>query len=184
VLADQFGESGCHLWQLAHGRDERKVVPDRDAKSLSTETTFAQDVGYRTVLRAWLLELVDHLGGRLRHEGLCARTVEVKVRSTAFQTRIRSVSLAEATQATEVLWQAARTLLERCVTPDMLPVRLIGVAASNLTRTGTTQGHLFEEATRKKHQALDRTVDAIRRQLGRAAIQRGSRLDRGREPDC
>jgi DNA polymerase-4 len=44
VLVDHFGQSGEHLWQLAHGLDNRQVVPDHQAKSISTETTFAKDV--------------------------------------------------------------------------------------------------------------------------------------------
>src|SRR5262249_55239171 len=61
LLADHFGEVGRHIWQLAQGKDKRAVVPDREAKSVSTETTFAQDLSDREVLRAWLLDLVDHL---------------------------------------------------------------------------------------------------------------------------
>src|SRR5262245_45674564 len=57
VLVGHFGEVGRHLWQLAHGRDDRDVVPDRQAKSISTETTFAEDIGDRQVLRTLLLDL-------------------------------------------------------------------------------------------------------------------------------
>src|SRR5262249_24921065 len=35
VLAGHFGEVGRHLWRLSHGQDDRDVVPDREAKSLS-----------------------------------------------------------------------------------------------------------------------------------------------------
>src|SRR5262249_57315260 len=94
-------------WRLAHGQDERAVVPDREAKSVSTETTFAHDVDDREVLRVWLLELVDHLASRLRQARLHARAVEVKVRSSDFRTRTRSRALAEATNRTDVLWQGA-----------------------------------------------------------------------------
>ena len=44
VLVDHFGQSAEHLWRLAHGMDDRQVVPDHQAKSISTETTFAKDV--------------------------------------------------------------------------------------------------------------------------------------------
>jgi DNA polymerase-4 len=182
ALAGPFGEAGRHAWQLAHGRDDRAVVPDREAKSLSTETTFPQDVGEREVLRAWLLDLVDHLGGRLRQEGVRARTVELKVRASDFRTRTRSCTLAEPTDLTEALWGAARQLFERALTPDVLPVRLLGVGAGNLTRDPAVQGHLFDGARRVRQGALDRAVDAIRGQFGAAAIQRGSLIDRAPPP--
>src|SRR5205085_2243785 len=62
VLTKHFGDAGRHIRQLALGQDDRPVVPDREAKSVSTETTFAQDIGDRQVLRSWLLELVEQLG--------------------------------------------------------------------------------------------------------------------------
>jgi DNA polymerase-4 len=177
VLVDHFGEVGRHAWQLARGQDQRAVVPDQEAKSLSTETTFAHDVGDRDVLRVWLLDLVDHLAGRLRQAGLHARAVEVKVRSSEFRTRTRSQSLAEATNRTDLLWQAAAGLLERSLTREMLPVRLLGVGASRLARQGAVQRQLFDGELRERQAALDRAVDAIRGQFGTGAIRRGSLLD-------
>jgi DNA polymerase-4 len=176
LLADPFGESGRHVWRLAHGLDDRAVVPDREAKSISTETTFAQDIGDRAILRVWLLDQVDHLAARLRQVGVQARTMELKVRSSEFRTRIRSLSLSEATDSTQSLWHAALTLFERSLTADMLPVRLLGVGATQLTRDQAVQGQLFEDGGRKRQTALDQAVDAIRRQLGSTAIQRGSLL--------
>jgi DNA polymerase-4 len=136
IMVDHFGKSGRHLWQLAHGRDDRAVTPDREAKSISTETTFPEDVGDREALRAWLLDLVDELAGRLRKEGVRARTVDLKVRSSDFRTRTRAHSLPDATDATDVLWRAALGLFERSLTDEVLPLRLLGVGASNLTRGG------------------------------------------------
>jgi DNA polymerase-4 len=177
ILTDHFGAVGRHVWQLAHGQDERCVVPDRAAQSISTETTFATDIGDRAVLRVWLLDLVDHLAGRLRQQGLRARTVELKVRSTDFRTSNRSRSLPEATDLTAVLWQAAVALFERSVSREMLPVRLLGLGASNLTCDATVQGNLFEGDWRQRQGALDRTLDRIRGQFGDGAIRRGSLLD-------
>jgi DNA polymerase IV len=51
-MRQHFGQTGEHLWQLAHGIDERRVVPDRDAKSISHETTFAEDISDLETLRA------------------------------------------------------------------------------------------------------------------------------------
>jgi DNA polymerase-4 len=181
VLVNLIGDFGSHLWQLAHGLDDRSVVPDRDAKSISTETTFAYDLSDREVLGTWLLELVDHLAGRLRHHGLRARTMELKVRSSDFHTRTRSQSLVDATDVTEVLWQSAKTLFERTVTKELLPLRLLGVGASRLTQDDVVQGDLFEDAAKARQGSLDRTIDAIRNQFGGAAIQRGRLVDKPRD---
>lgn len=182
LLLDRLGKAGGHLWQLAHGRDDRAVVPDREAKSVSTETTFEQDVADPEVLRVWLLDLVEHLGARLRRQGLHARTVELKVRSSDFRTHSRARTLAEPTQLTEALWQAARALLERTVTRDILPLRLLGVGASGLVRPGAVQRGLFDGEENAKRGALDEAVDAIRGRFGAGAIRRGSLLGRDGDP--
>lgn len=181
LLVEHFGESGRHLWQLAHGEDERSVVPDREAKSVSTETTFAQDIGDHEVLRSWLLDLVGHLAARLRHEGLHARTVEVKLRSSDFRTQTRSVSLSEPTNLTDALWQAAVRLFERSLTRNLLPLRLLGVGATRLVRGPAVQRCLFDGEVRQRQAALDQTIDAIRGLFGTGAIRRGSLLARGRD---
>jgi DNA polymerase-4 len=183
VLTAHFGVAGRQIGELAHGRDDRAVIPDREAKSISTETTFAEDIDDRRVLRAWLLDLVDHLAGRLRRQGVRARTVELKVRSSDFRTRTRSVSLAESTDLTDALWQAAVALFEPALTREVLPVRLLGVGVTNLTRDPGVQRQLFDEEERRRRADLDRTIDAIRQRLGNGAIQRGSLMERDANAD-
>jgi DNA polymerase-4 len=178
---ERFGEAGRHVGQLAHGLDDRGVVPDRAAKSVSTETTFARDIGGRDILRGRLLGLVGHLASRLRHAGLHVRAVDVKVRPADFHTRARSVTIAAVTNLTDPLGQAAAGLFERPLSRDMLPVRSPGVGAARLARDPVVQRGLFDEEVREKQGTVDRAVGAIRGQFGRGAIRRGSRsgqLDR------
>jgi DNA polymerase-4 len=178
LLIDHFGKVGRQVWQLAQGHDERPVVPDREAKSISTETTFSQDVGDRDALRTCLLDLTDHLAARLRQAGLRARGVELKIRSSDFQTRHRARALPQATNRTDALWQAALGIFENALTKELLPLRLLGVGASRLTRDSHVQGDLFDGGLGKRREALDQAVDAIRGQFGDTAIKRGSLLDR------
>jgi DNA polymerase-4 len=176
VLVDHLGEAGRHMWHLARGQDGRKVEPDRDARSISTETTFAHDVADRVVLRTWLLALVEHLAGRLRREGVRARAIELKVRSSDFRTRSRSQSLGEATNLTALLWQAAAELLDRSLSQEVLPVRLLGVGATRLTREAVVQGDLFDGRMRGRQGAVDLAVDDIRTRFGADSIRRGSMI--------
>jgi len=171
-LIDRFGEVGRQIWELAQGRDDQPVVPDREAKSVSTETTFPRDVADRAVLRGVLLELVEQLGRRLRDQGIRGRTVELKARTADFQTHFRSLTLAQPTDLTEVIWQAARELFERRIPQEWLPLRLLGVGASGLTLGSPSEGHLFDQQWRAKQQALDRATDAIRKEFGADAIRR------------
>ena len=103
--------------------------------------------------------------------------MELKIRSADFETRTRSRSLAEATNTTEVIWRVAAALLEKSLSPDILPLRLLGVGATHLSRSSAVQGQLFGAETGERQSALDTAIDAIRGEFGTAAIQRGSRLD-------
>jgi DNA polymerase-4 len=178
VLIDHLGDMGRYVWQLAHGEDTRTVVPDREAKSISTETTFARDIGDLSTLRDILLELTDQLASRLRQADLLARTVELKIRSSDFHTRHRAGSLPEATNLTDVLWGTARQVFDQSVTNECLPLRLLGVGGTRLVRSESARGDLFDADLRRKQQALDETIDAIRGQFGRSAVRRGNLIGR------
>ena len=148
------------------------------------ETTFEADVGDRGVLRAWLLGLVDELGSRLRQRGVRAGAVELKARSADFRTATRRKSLAEPTDLTDALWRAAARLLTQALPEGRLPLRLLGVGATALTRSAVEQGDLFGGARRRRGGALDRAVGVIRARFGGAAIGRGGSLRRqGAGPD-
>jgi nucleotidyltransferase/DNA polymerase involved in DNA repair len=178
ILIDHFGDSGKHFWQLAHGWDDRPVVPDWAAKSISNETTFARDIGDRDLLRSWLLELTDQVVWRLRAVQSRARTIELKLRSADFRTHTRSVTLGDSTELTDTIWRTVAELFDRRMPESILPVRLIGVGVSGLERGAAIQRHLFEEPARAKHHAADQMSDAIRERFGDEAIRRAGVLDR------
>jgi hypothetical protein len=69
-------------------------------------------------------------------------------------------------------------LFDRALTREVLPLRLLGVGASKLTRDSVVQGQLFDDGARARQTALDHTIDTIRSQFGRGAIRRGSLVDR------
>ncbi len=95
LIARHLGRGGEHLWELAHGIDERPVISEQEAKSVSNETTFANDIDDPASLRGWLSELAEQVGWRLRRQQLAGRTVTIKVRFKDFTTVTRSLSLPE-----------------------------------------------------------------------------------------
>ena len=182
TLQARFGSSGEYLWQLAQGIDDRPVVPEREAKSISHETTFEHDISDMEVLRAWLLDLTEQVGCRLRRHGLRGRTVQLKVRFADFSLITRSQTLPEPTDITQELWQAADELLCQRLPPRHLPVRLIGIGVSGLDDTGTIQGLLFDQEERQKQTRLDTVADQLKNRFGIEALRRGSSLERGEKP--
>ena len=168
--------SGEHLWQLAHGIDDRPVVPEREAKSISHETTFEHDIDDLEVLRAWLVDLTEQVGWRLRRHGLRGRTVQLKVRFADFSTITRSQTLPEPTDITHELWQAADEMLCQRLPAGHLPVRLLGMGVSGFDAPGVRQGLLFDQEERQKQADLDAATDQIRERFGSSALHRGASL--------
>jgi DNA polymerase-4 len=177
TLRQHFGSSGEHFWKLAHGVDDRPVVPDREAKSISHETTFAQDIGDHEVLRSWLLELTEQVAYRLRRHGLRSKVVQIKVRFSDFQTITRSKTLAEATDSTQVLWETSAELLSARLSERHLPVRLLGMGVSGIDHSQITQRSLFSDG--QQDTQLDAVGDGIRDRFGTGALRRGSNLRHG-----
>ena len=176
------GISGEHFHQLASGIDERRVVPDRDAKSVSHETTFAVDLDDRDVLRAWILELAEQVGWRLRRCHLRGRTIQIKVRFANFQTIVRSRTLPQSTETTREIQQTAMKLLEETLSVPHQRIRLLGVGVSHFEPPRQIQQTLFdEEDDHEKQQQLDQTPDQIRARFGSAALLRASGLMHGAE---
>ncbi len=172
-LQEQFGDSGAHFFRLVRGFDDRPVVPDREAKSISHETTFAVDISDPDELRAVLLHQLEQVAGRLRRHGLSARTVQLKIRSAEFVTVTRRTSLEQATDLTDVLWHAAAGLFETWARQKLGPARLIGVGVSQLACTGDRQLALFDQRDEARQRRLDQTIDVIRQRFGDDAIGRG-----------
>ncbi|MGD8237091.1 MAG: DNA polymerase IV [Armatimonadota bacterium] len=170
-LERRFGEHGTHLHNLAHGRDNRKVVTSGEAKSVSSETTFAQDTSNAEFLAGVLLRLSEDVGRRLRKSGLQGRTVQLKVRFADFKTITRRRTLEEPTDSDAAIYAAARSLLRRAGIRRRL-VRLVGVGVSNFS--GGWQPTLFDEPRRP---TVDKALDELRQRYGRDTIRRARLVD-------
>lgn len=176
VLQSELGINGDHFYHLARGIDARPVVPDRVAKSVSHEKTFPTDIYDPDVLMAWLLELTDQVGRRLRRHEIFGRTVKLKFRYDDFETLARSKSIAP-TNTTQTLYQAAAELMQSIDRPQQRGVRLIGMGVSNLARQAPVQLSLFDQAEKDKQSRVDDLSDAIRDKFGGSKLSRGTHLE-------
>jgi len=167
-LAKYLGSDAERYVNLAFGRDDRPVTPDREAKSISHEHTFGVDLIDPAEVRRVLLDQVEQVGARLRRHGLRARGVSLKIRYGDFKTINRSATLESATDATAELWKASLALFDAW---RFEPVRLIGMAAERLI-LGEGQMNLFADPNRQKQQKLDAVADQINRKFGKRAIRR------------
>lgn len=173
LLTRRLGQAGDHLYRLARGLDDREVTPDHQAKSIGQEETFVKDIGDLEQLRGILLEQVEQVARRLRNSGLSARTVTLKLRYPDFTTLTRSTTLPEATDVTQMLWEAARALLDKWADQSLRPLRLLGATASQLSLAGAGQQSLFVDPREDKFRKVDDAMDQITRKYGNKAIRRG-----------
>lgn len=150
---------GRSLYRMARADDDRRVVAEREAKSVSVEDTYETDLVERRLLEGLLDRQAAKVTERLRKARLSGRTISVKVRLHDFSTHTRSATLSAPTDRTHVVARLARTLLGEVDTSG--GVRLLGVGVSGLA--DWIQEDLFEE--------YDDSVDAAPEQLTEAAIE-------------
>jgi DNA polymerase-4 len=172
LLRQHFGSSGDHLRELSRGIDERPVVPEQVAKSISHETTFAQDLEDPGLMRAWLLELSEQVGCRLRRHGLKGCTVHLKVRFGDFHTITRAHTLPQATNITREIWQTAAAMFAERLPTRRLCIRLLGVGMSGFEQPGPRQPALLSDTEHERQTRLDEVADRVRERFGQASLQR------------
>ncbi|MEU9254206.1 DNA polymerase IV [Streptomyces sp. NPDC048270] len=142
-LVRMLGRShGVGLYRMALGIDDRPVVAERDAKSVSVEDTFDVDLHDRVRIRTEVQRLADRCVQRLRGSGHSGRTIVLKVRRYDFSTLTRSETLRGPTDDPAVVREAAARLLEGVDTTG--GVRLLGVGVTGLA--DYTQEDLFAQS--------------------------------------
>jgi DNA polymerase-4 len=171
TAVSRLGDDGLRLWRLAQGRDDRPVATDREAKSISSETTFDCDINDKDELRRILLVHCDRVAARLRKEGLSACGVTLKLRLPDFSLRTRSRAGIKATQLAPRLFEAARPLLD--AQPDGTAYRLLGIAAAELAPALVADEDDLVGSDGKREKIREAAIASLRDRFGPAAVQRG-----------
>ena len=155
-----------------HGRDQQK--------GMSREDTFDHDISDDARLEIELQRLSVRVVADLRGDGLRARTITIKLRENDFTTRNASRTLDFAVSTERAVFTTARQLLRKLRAKRRLPVRLLGVALSQLEEGDITeQLSLLPDATpvateTPRDRALAAAVDRVRARYGAGAVQPAS----------
>jgi len=174
AIKSRLGATGLMILHYANGIDDRQVEPTGEAKSISRETTFAEDTLDHAFLQAILRYLCERVGAELRQESKHARTITLKLRYADFETITRRISSKEATDTDEAIFDGAVKLLNEALARKRKLVRLIGVGVSNLVDYGRQLGLL--DSRPKRQAQLDKAIDRIRNKYGFTSIQTGRTL--------
>ena len=148
LLSRTVGSMADWLVRLSHGDDPRSVEPHRPWKSISGESTYAEDLEDVGEMQAELDRLSRRVAASLEKKQLCARSVTIKVRYADFSTVTRSHTEPEATCDADAIARRAVALLAR-TDAGRRPVRLLGVGAHGLVgeheRSTRAEGLPFED---------------------------------------
>jgi len=171
-LLRRYGAEGARLFRLAHGRDDRRVVAEREAKSISAETTFDHDIAELRPLAQRLLHLAEKVSARLKAAELAGTTVTLKLKTRDFRLRTRAQSFERPTQLAARIFATGRELLAREI--DGTAFRLIGIGVSGLC--AADDGDRSDLLDRRAADA-EYAIDRLRQKFGDAAVVKGLSLD-------
>lgn len=169
-------KTGHQLYEYANGRDDSPVRGEREeAKGYSAETTTEEDIVTYEQAFSLLLAQCDVVAARMRKDGKKCSCVSVTYRMLDFRTRSHQKKLENPTDVTEEIFAQIKNLLRECW--QCQPLRLIGVALTDLTSDDFRQMSLFENAeNHEKQKKVDGVVDDIRKRFGNGMIVRGSTM--------
>jgi len=167
-LMKQFAGEGRRLWRLARGIDDRSVVADRGAKTISNETTFENDIRDFATLEKVLWRLSEKVSSRLKSGDLSGLTITLKLKTADFRQRTRSQSIQAPTQLAAKIFAVSREMLAKEI--DGTAFRLIGTGVSAL-REGSLADDTDMLDRRSAH--AERAMDDLRKKFGNAAVIRG-----------
>ncbi|MEM8645964.1 MAG: DNA polymerase IV [Pseudomonadota bacterium] len=177
-LMKRYGSMGSRLYHLSRGEDSRTVDSRGGAKSISSETTFNVDVKDFKELERKLWSQAERVSQRAKTAGLAGHTVVLKLKTAKFQILTRNRKLAEPTQLADVMFKAARPLLER--EANGTPFRLLGIGISGLCSEALADPVSLLDPGAAKRADVERAMDKVRSRFGREAVGKGRALKPGR----
>jgi DNA polymerase IV len=177
-LRRRYGVEGARLARLARGLDDRPVRAEREAKSISAETTFDHDIADFRPLELRLWRLAEKVSARLKTNGLAGSTVTLKLKTADFRIRTRAQSLNHPTQLASRIFAAGRDLLARETDGTMF--RLIGIGLSALC---DADGADFADLIDRRSAEAEQAIDRLRERFGDEAVIKGLALDGDNEDE-
>jgi DNA polymerase-4 len=174
-LMRRYGAEGQRLHRLSHGLDDREIVPDRETKSVSAETTFNRDISDLRPLEQQLWLLTERVSRRLKASELSGTTVTLKLKSADFRIKTRARSLADPTQLAEKIFAAGRDLLAHEI--DGTRYRLMGIGVSTLEGAEFADPAGLLDPVTVRSAAAERALDRVRERFGRDAAMKGIAFD-------
>ncbi len=172
TLYKAFGERGLTLARRARGVDEdTPEVVGRVTKAIGHTRTLAKPTKEREILHATLAALCDDTAAELRHQGLTARQVTLRVRRADYRSTTLRRVINPGTDAGQRLLTVVANMLEPCLRElNNGRVRQLNVRVTRLT-DGGQQLPLWDAREEARYRAANAALDAVRARYGKAAMR-------------
>ena len=162
-----LGKQGQWLTQIAFGMDDRKVVPylPQNAKSISRELTFQEDVSNDVLLKDVLFLLSLCVDNRAKRYGLYGKGVTLKITFSDMKSITRSKAVMSCESAIEI-YKEALQLFEQV---KKRPIRLIGIGIYHLSTEYERQlsfDDYLSDTERTRQAELKEQFDILQRRYG------------------
>ncbi|RVL95012.1 DNA polymerase IV [Sinorhizobium meliloti] len=177
-LMRRYGTMGRRLYRLSRGLDERSVEIDGEAKSVSSETTFNDDLARQEDLVAHLRGLSEQVAFRFRKSALAGQTVVLKLKTADFKTRTRNRRLESPTRLADRIFRTGLQLLEKEV--DGTKYRLIGIGVSDLVDPDLADPPDLVDPQASRRAAAEDAINRLRDKFGKTSVETGYTFGKGR----
>ncbi|MBL0133153.1 MAG: DNA polymerase IV [Chitinophagaceae bacterium] len=169
ILENRFGKYGAELWNKANGIHKGTVEPYHEAKSVSTENTFDENISDRNRLMDELVRMTEKIAHELRQENKTAGCIAVKIRYPDFETTSKQTTIPYTFYDDELI-PKAKELFDKLHRKGE-PIRLLGVRLSELTDEAV-QTNLFSNVEKKSE--LYKAIDDLKNRYGKGAITKAA----------
>lgn len=178
MLEKKLGKYGADLWQKSQGRHFGEVHAYHEAKSISTENTFEENITDEERLLSELVRMTEKVAFELRQDEKLTGCIAVKVRYPDFETTSRQTTI-DYTLRDDELIPVAIDLFHKLYRKGQ-PVRLLGVRLSELTQH-PVQASLFDDAEKKNK--LYKAIDDVKNTFGKTSLKKARTLGSGKRAD-
>ncbi|MCG8619349.1 MAG: DNA polymerase IV [Desulfobacterales bacterium] len=176
LLNRKFGSMGTRLSQLANGIDETPVETRHIRKSISSESTLAQDITNAYLVRKILLDHAQQVGRDLRRRNWICRHVSIKVKFDDFTQITRGRKTQNWISSSNAIYDEASSLFDKVVLKKR--IRLLGVGVSDFRDADApVQMSLLpdpDETAEKKWRQVDHAMDAVLKKFGTGVVSKAS----------
>lgn len=170
-LFRSFGSVGARLYYLSRGEDHREVSVESDTKSISAETTFDDNISDFAELENILWNLCQRVSKRAKIAGLAGHTINLKLKTTDFKSRTRSVSLQDATRLAHLIFEFSKPLLLK--EANGTKFRLLGIGLSNLVESDHDEEIDSLDTRSAARSKAELAIDKLQSKFGKSAVALG-----------